>query len=87
MKVVKSERGFQFLMHPAYLPPHGEARLASVSSAIGDYEDAFDRPGSSYLWIGDDIHLNREEVAELVVYLQSWIATGKFIDTKTDGEK
>jgi len=79
MQIVKSDRGFEFLNHDAYLPEHrGEHdRLASQSSAIGDYEDSLERPGTSFLWIGDHHHLNREEVAALVQHLQAWLDTGK----------
>ena len=74
MKLIKTERGFLVLEHPAYLPRESEhKRLVGESSAIGDYEDSFERPGSSYLWIGDHHHLNREEVEELVLRLQYWL--------------
>ncbi len=55
-------------------------RLAAQSSAIGDYEDSFERPGSSFLWIGDYHHLNREEVQQLVNHLQSWLKTGSLVE-------
>jgi hypothetical protein len=77
MKIVRSDRGFFFLMHPTYLPPHDEGRLASESSAIGDYDDSMDNPGSSFLWIGDDHHLNREEVKEFIQHLRQWLKTGR----------
>jgi hypothetical protein len=77
MNVEKSDRGFDHLLHPKYLPPHDAARVASVSSAIGDYPDSWDRPGSSFLWVGDHHHLGREEVAALVAHLQAWLATGR----------
>ena len=51
-------------------------RLFQESSAKGDYEDSLDRPGSSFLWIGRNHHLNREEVAEFVKHLQRWLDTG-----------
>jgi hypothetical protein len=77
MRLEKSERGFMFLLHEQYRTPHEDDRLASESSAIGDYPDSFDRPGSSFLWIGDNHHLNREEVAEFVSHLQRWLNTGR----------
>jgi len=76
MEIERSERGFDFLIHPAYLPEDDFSRLASQSSAIRDYEDAWDRPGSSCLWIGEHHHLNREEVAQFVAHLQAWLNTG-----------
>ncbi len=63
-------------MHPAYLAPHEPKRVASQSSAIGDYPDSLDRPGTSFLWIGEHHHLNREEVAEMVMHLQNWLFAG-----------
>lgn len=80
MKVEYSSRGFQYVMHERYTEPHVPMRLIAQSSVIGDYNDSFDRPGSSYVWIGDNHHLNREEAAELVKHLQSWLDTGYFVD-------
>lgn len=77
MKLVKSERGFIFLDHPAYLEPHETKRVVSESSAVGDYEDSLEKPGSSFLWVGEDHHLNREEVSQLVQCLQSWLDKGR----------
>lgn len=78
MNVILSVRGFDFLVHPAYPPDSDKStRLASASSAVGDYPDAMDRPGTSFLWIGDNHHLDREEVAAFVQHLQAWLATGR----------
>lgn len=77
MRLEKSDRGFEFLMHPVY-PQHvqgDEAAIVSQSSAIGDYPDSLSRPGSSYLHVGRHM-LDREEVAELARRLQAWVATG-----------
>lgn len=72
MRIEKDPRGFNWLIHPKYL--NGLPRkLVHESSAVGDYEDALDVPGSSFLWIGEDHHLNREEVSELVHYLRVWL--------------
>lgn len=60
------------LLHPAYTTG-GQTRLTSESSAIGDYEDSYSHPGSSFLWIGDNHHLDREEVATLITHLQYWL--------------
>lgn len=70
MKLEYSERGFEQL----YL---GEEPVATVrmSSKIGDYPDAFDKPGSSALWIGDT-QLDRNAVAELTGRLHWWLKTG-----------
>lgn len=38
-----------------------------------------DNPGSSFLWVGNDHHLNREEVTELVSRLLWWLKTGHLV--------
>ena len=55
------------------------------SSAIGDANDACDRPGSSFVWLGVDsgnpgarMHLDREQVTGLIERLQAWVVTGDF---------
>ena len=73
MKIKKGERGFMYLEHPEYLTWE-DGILAMESSAIGDYKDSLERAGSSFLWIGEKHHLNREEVAELITFLQHWRA-------------
>lgn len=70
-----SRRGFHYVLEESY-PARQAAVLLEESSAIGDYEDSMRRPGSSYLWVGDEHHLNREQVAELVTYLQRWLDDG-----------
>ena len=50
-----------------------ETRLIEESSAIGGYRDSLDKPGSSYLWVGEDHHLNRKEVSGLIKRLQFWV--------------
>lgn len=79
MTITTSDRGFQRLLHDGYPAERtkGVHRLAGQSSAIGDYPDSFDRPGSSYLWIGDNHHLHREEVRAFIGHLQTWLDTGK----------
>lgn len=81
MKHVVTDRGFGIIKHPPYADAQeSETRLVQESSAIsGEYPDAFDHPGSSYLWIGADHHLNREEVALLVKHLKTWLNTGKLV--------
>ena len=82
----RTGRGFEILKHPAYPPkPNGdqETRLAQQSSAVGDYDDSFDRPGTSFLWIGDGHHLNRDEVRELARRMNAWLETGSLTDGET----
>lgn len=82
MQITITSRGFEVLEHPVYPPepaldrPDPMGPLVAQSSAISDYPDAFDRPGSSYLWLGERHHLNREEVAQLVWHLKVWLETG-----------
>jgi hypothetical protein len=73
MRIEISDRGVRYLMHRVSGKPDIDKRLVSESSAIGDYHDSYERPGSSFLWIGDNHHLNREEVAELVAKMQYWL--------------
>ena len=81
MKIIKTERGFYVLTHPKYLDVECQERLVGESSAIGDYEDSdgnivdlpYDKPGSSYLWVGEHHHLNRQEVQALIEHLQDWL--------------
>jgi len=78
MNLERSERGFWQLNYPAYLfDKEGMKRLAAESSAIGDYPDSFDRPGSSFLWIGEHHHLSREEVQDFIAALSRWVLTGR----------
>lgn len=83
MKTENTNMGFVVVTHEKYQNKPGKmTRLIQESSAIGDYEDSFGRPGSSYLWVGQDHHLNREEVAELIARMQYWLETGRLkVDT------
>ena len=71
-----THHGFEVLEHKAYTCGSYK-RLIQPSSAIGDYPNSFRKPGSSFLWIGKDHHLNREQVKEVVSYLQNWLKTGE----------
>jgi hypothetical protein len=60
---------------------NGAPSSLQQSSAIGDYPDALDRPGTSLVWLGtghDRMHLNREQVEWLIGRLQNWLDTGSF---------
>lgn len=76
MKEETTDRGFQVVTHPGYASGH-VCRVVGQSSAIGDYEDSMERPGSSFLWIGENHHLNREEVEQLKQNLVHWLRSGK----------
>lgn len=73
----KDGRGFRVIEHENYPNYSKTSRLLQESSVVGDYDDAWDRPGSSSLWVAENFHLNREQIAELTGYLQRWLETGK----------
>ena len=77
MKAHKTDRGFVRVEHPAYVDSSRSELLVGESSAIGDYEDSWDTAGSSFLWVGEHHHLNREEVAELIRRMQQWLDLGR----------
>lgn len=71
MKTINTDRGFRVILHKKYASESGEyERLVQESSAVGV---DLDSPGSSFLWIGENHHLNREEIAELIAKLQYWL--------------
>ena len=82
--VEKTDRGFEFF-------ELGDDRynkmVVQQSSAVGEYEDSFDRPGSSYLGVRfkdpdakiQMAHLSREEVAGLVTRCEAWLGSGSFL--------
>ena len=72
MKRTKTDRGFIVFTEHDY-PNGNERRLLQESSAIGDYDDALDNSGSSFLWIGDHFHLNREQVEQLIAEMEYWL--------------
>lgn len=84
-KTEKTGRGFQVI---EFKDSYGESCSLQQSSAIGDYTDSFDRPGSSYVWLGRNteeptrMHLNREQVQVLVKYLNRWLEKGGFDGSK-----
>ena len=76
-----SERGFERI---SMKDKSGNTLNASQSSIIGDYEDSFERPGSSAIWINIEAPkgelpcclLNREQAHELGNRLIAWAETG-----------
>ena len=74
MKAEKTGRGFIIVTHEKYQNKPGEMiRLIQESSAVGDHEDSFDMPGSSFLWVGEDHHLDRDHVVELISRMEYWL--------------
>lgn len=51
MEVTKTNRGFEVL---EFTDANGHSCSLQQSSAIKDYEDSWDRPGSSCVWLGVD---------------------------------
>jgi hypothetical protein len=85
MKFEETPRGFELVEHETYPPKDAQhdpspfpdsTRLVQQSSAIGNYPDAMEKPGSSFLWVGQHHHLNRDDVRELAERLQAWLTTG-----------
>ena len=72
MKISSNNRGFRYILHPEYVDKTVESAIFQESSAIGDYEDSYEIPGSSYL-LFDAHHLNREEVGQVIELLQYWL--------------
>lgn len=72
METITTGRGFRAITNEPYT--EGDKRVVSESSAIDfDTDDGMEHPGSSYLWVGQDQHLNREEVAKLRDALTYWL--------------
>lgn len=87
LKYKVTGRGFHIIVREAYLEPHEETRVIQESSAIGDYDDSFSNPGSSFLWLGDKHHLNREEVAELIKAMSFWLETARLPLEKVESDE
>lgn len=83
MQIEKNDRGFKSITHPIYADDEGNvSRIITESSAINfHYVDGLDIPGSSYLWFGEDHHLNREEVLKLKDALDHWLKHKRLPDT------
>jgi hypothetical protein len=80
----KTNRGFELV---TFTDRNGKPCTLQQSSAIvTEYDDAFDRPGTSAIWLGtgeERMHLNREQVHELAALLNVWLHTGSFTTTPT----
>ena len=82
MDVKKTERGFQFI---EFLDCNDQTCSLQQSSAILESGDAdrdahaWDAPGSSGIWLGvyqKRMHLNRQQVGQLLPHLRAWVNTG-----------
>ena len=74
------QRGFKALFHEQYPPKDEAGAILQESSAVGDYEDSWDKPGSSYLWVGCNFHLNREQAKDLARHIMTWVKTGRLVE-------
>lgn len=79
-EVFAGDRGFPALR---FKDSDGRHCIVSTSSCIGNYDDAFERPGTSFLWFQamDDgsnsgMLLNREQISGLIARLQEWLDFG-----------
>ncbi len=73
-------RGFRRATADTYLDSEnepGNRLVVAESSAIGDYEDALKKPGSSFLWVGSYHHLCRGEIRVLAGLLLHWLQKGR----------
>mgnify|MGYP001602325901 CR=1 FL=1 len=78
MKLRKTQRGFQII---EFKDANDKECSLQQSSAIGNYDDSFDKPGSSLVWLGkgeERMHLTREQVSDLIGSLKMWQETGSF---------
>jgi len=67
MKKQYTQRGFGLITMLSY-PDGVEERVIQVSSAAS----------APHLWVGENHHLNRAEVIDLIKYLNIWLATETF---------
>ena len=61
--------------------PARDAMLIQEASSTGNNDNAHEVPGSSFLWVGNEHKLNREEIAQLIAKMQHWLDTGRLPTT------
>lgn len=62
----RNKRGFTVISNNA------DEQIIKESSAVGDYKDSYDNPGSSYLWVSDQ-QVDRKEAKQLIKHLKHWL--------------
>jgi hypothetical protein len=91
MKVTTSPNGFECVPCGSFQPNWFDdpkcLYVLRTSGAVGHYADSKERPGTSYLWVGNRFHLDREQVAELIAHLQAWLKTGHFAVSEEEMRK
>lgn len=82
MDIRRTSRGFEIV---EFNDANGVACSLQQSSAIGQYPEAMEKPGSSFVWLGASkqgepvrMHLDREMVRQLRNLLTSWLGDGRF---------
>lgn len=83
-RVEKTCRNFEIIEFKDYYDKECSVQVSSV--IIEKYPDAFEKPGTSALWIGqgdERMHLNREQARVLCNIINSWLATGKLAYDKS----
>lgn len=80
--VTETDRGFERI---EFTDRFGEPCRLQQSSAIDGNlaPESYEQPGSSFVWLGRDafgqsLHLDREQVGNLVHHLTQWLKTGSF---------
>lgn len=83
MRDTVTERGFELVTHEIY-PPMNDGDGKPITKRLVQQSSAaiYMQPGSSYLWIGDDFHLNRVQVRGLRDRLTRWLKTGRLAPRK-----
>jgi len=79
MDSYRTARGFTVIAHkkfPNEKEDYSMTRLIQESSLMLNDDDPDEVPGSGFLWIGRDHHLNREEIKELISRMQHWVDNG-----------
>lgn len=65
--------GFRMITEDVYAENKRSTLMLESSAIDPDLEGSFNKPGSSYLWIGDDFHLNRAQVRQFIICLEYWM--------------
>jgi len=93
MRSRRTQRGFIVVKHPTYgSETVSEQRLIQESSAISEetmnrpYGHRLARAGTSFLWVGEDHHLDRREVWGLVRRMVRWLAVGRLKVDEEDND-
>ena len=72
MELKESPGGWRYIEHELH---DGKTiqRLLAESSTVGHDDDSLDNPGSSYLLIANEFHLNRAQARFLAITIFDWL--------------